>query len=458
MGSDSAALKRTSPITAWLTRAGPTAFSAYAIIAAFSTYFCMYAFRKPFTAAAFEGHYDVPGLGDLKWKVILVVSQILGYTVSKFAGIKIVSELTPARRGFAIIVLIVVAELALGLFAITPAPWSAVWLFVNGVPLGMIWGLVFGFLEGRRTTEALGAGLSASFIVASGAVKTVATWVLHWGAVEVSPGKFGPGVISEAAMPFVVGAFFFPLILFFVFLLTRLPPPNAEDIAMRVRREPMNRSERKRFFKAFLPGLVVLTSLHFVLTALRTIRDDFGADIWKELLGSNNKPEIMTWTEIPVALGVLIALGAIFRVKDNRKAMLVMLAIMGGGAALLGVATLGHEAGIVSHEAWMILLGLGLYLAYVPFGAMLFDRLIAASGWVATAGFMIYVTDAVGYLGSVTMTLAKDIFGATLKWSEFLTLLAYATSVVCVAAFLFAGLYFARRTRDMLPDAGPRSG
>jgi len=444
-----------SPITAWLARSSPRVFATYAIIAAFSTYFCMYAFRKPFTAGVFDGTYDVPGLGELKWKIILVVSQILGYTVSKFAGIKIVSEMSPARRGLAIIALIAVAEAALGLFAVTPAPWSAIWLFANGIPLGMIWGLVFGFLEGRRTTEALGAGLSASFIVASGAVKTVAVWVMGWGAVEVAPGKFGPGVVSEEAMPFVVGLMFFPPLLFFVFMLSRLPPPSAQDEALRVRREPMNGADRKRFFMAFLPGLLVLTALHFFLTALRTIRDDFGADIWREL-GFGTKPEIMTWSELPVALGVLIGLGALMRIKDNRQALLVMQGLMAVGAVLVGLVTLGHEAGVVSHEAWMILIGLGLYLAYVPFGAMLFDRLIAATGWIGTAGFMIYVTDSIGYLGSVSLTLYKDLGAAKLSWVEFLTGMCYATSLICTAAFLFAIVYFARRTRPAPTTPGVR--
>jgi hypothetical protein len=152
----------TSRITRWLSDAKPEVFSAYAIVAAFATYFCMYAFRKPFTAAKFDGEFEVPVLGMLDWKIILVVSQILGYTLSKFVGIKVVSEMSPKKRGIAIVVLITVAEGALGLFAITPEPWSAIWLFVNGMPLGMIWGMVFGFLEGRRTSEALGAGLSAS--------------------------------------------------------------------------------------------------------------------------------------------------------------------------------------------------------------------------------------------------------------------------------------------------------
>lgn len=426
-------MARPSPITAWLTRTSPVAFSAYAIFAAFTTYFCMYAFRKPFTAAAFAGEYDVPGLGLLEFKIILVVSQILGYTVSKFAGIKIVSEMSPVRRGFAILMLIGLAEAALGLFAVTPAPWSAIWLFANGIPLGMIWGLVFGFLEGRRTTEALGAGLSASFIVASGAVKTVAIWVMSLG-------------VSEAAMPFVVGLMFFPLLLLAVFLLSRLPPPSAEDEALRVRREPMGGAERKAFFKAFWPGLLVLTALHFVLTALRTIRDDFAVDIWKGL-GFESKPEIMTWSEIPVALGVLIALAFMIRVKDNRKAILLVLTLMGLGGALVGLATLGFDQGLLPPEAWMILVGLGLYVAYVPFGAMLFDRLIAATGWIGTAGFMIYVTDSIGYLGSVTMTLYKDIGAGELSWVEFFRTIGYVTSLVCVVAFTFAIVYFARHTK-----------
>ncbi len=423
----------TSPITRWLSRTRPTVFSAYAIVAAFSTYFCMYAFRKPFTAAAYEGEFEVPLLGALDWKIILVVSQILGYTLSKFLGIKVVSEMSPARRGLAIVVLIAIAEGSLLLFAVTPAPWSAIWLFTNGIPLGMIWGMVFGFLEGRRTTEALGAGLSASYIVASGAVKTVGAWVLGWG-------------VSEELMPAVVGLIFFPFLLLFVFLLTRLPPPTAEDEAQRVRREPMNRAERHRFLRAFWPGLVALTALYVVLTAYRTIRDDFAADIWREL-GFGKTPEIMTWSELPVAFGVLVGLGALMRIRDNRKALLVVHGLMVLASALVGLATLAFEAGLISPEVWMITIGLGLYLAYVPFGSMLFDRLIAAVGWVATAGFMIYVTDAFGYVGSVSFTLYRSLGAGDQTWLEFFIGMSYATSILCAGSFLLAGLYFARRTR-----------
>lgn len=419
-------------VTRGLRRAHPAAFSAYAIIAAFATYFCMYAFRKPFTAGTFDGSVDLGSLGELKLKGLFVVSQVLGYTVSKFAGIKIVSEMSGARRGLALIILILIAEGALALFAVTPAPWSAVWLFVNGLPLGMVWGLVFGFLEGRRTTEALGAGLSASYIVASGVVKTVGLAVMKAG-------------VPETLMPAVVGAIFFPLFILFVWMLAQLPRPSAADEALRVRREPMDGKARRAFFTAFLPGLLPLTLLHFLLTALRGVRDDFAVDIWKDL--GQSQPETLTLTELPVAFGVMVGLSLLMLVKDNRRALITVQGLMAGGAVLIGLSTLLFDAGAISPTVWMILVGLGIYLAYVPFGSMLFDRLIAAVGWVGTAGFMIYVTDAVGYLGQVAVTCFKDLGGVHLSWLDFFRVLTYATSVVCLAAFLWGAVYFARKAR-----------
>jgi hypothetical protein len=439
--SDPFVPQREGRVTTWLASARPSVFAIWATFAAFSTYFCMYAFRKPFTAGTFSDEVPLPWGGTINWKILLVVSQVFGYTLSKFAGIKVVSEMSPGRRGLALIVLIALAEIALLLFAVTPTPWAALWLFANGIPLGMIWGLVFGFLEGRKMTEALGAGLSASYIVASGAVKTVGVWVLDWG-------------VPERWMPVVTGLLFFPALLLFVWMLVQLPRPSKEDEALRTKREPMDGPARRRFFGAFWPGFVALTSLYIVLTAYRSVRDDFAVDIWREL-GFGEAPEIMTWSELPVAAGVLLGLAVLTRIRDNRNALLVVHLLMGAGAALVGLSTLAFEAGFIGPEVWMITVGLGLYLAYVPYGSMLFDRIIAASGWVATAGFMIYVTDAFGYVGSVAVTLFKNFGAGHLSWLEFFSGMSYFTSILCVSCFVFSGLYFARRTRRTAQAPGP---
>src|SRR5271156_4626552 len=140
----------------------------------FGAYFAMYAFRKPFTVASFEGVAPV----IVHYKIALVISQLFGYALAKLLGIKVISETPPHRRAVSILGLIGAAELALVLFALIPAPWNIACLFANGLALGMIWGLVFGFLEGRRLSELLGAMLCASFIVSSGVVKSAGESVI----------------------------------------------------------------------------------------------------------------------------------------------------------------------------------------------------------------------------------------------------------------------------------------
>src|SRR5882762_9460266 len=141
---------------------------------AFVIYSCMYGFRKPYTAATFSNIFFL----GISYKVCLVIAQVLGYMCSKFYGIKFISGMKPEHRAAYIVVSIGIAWLSLLLFAIIPPPYNIICMFINGLPLGMVWGLVFGFLEGRRTTEIMGAVLATSFIFASGLAKTVGKWLL----------------------------------------------------------------------------------------------------------------------------------------------------------------------------------------------------------------------------------------------------------------------------------------
>jgi hypothetical protein len=90
------------------------ALSIYGGLMAFGTYFAMYAYRKPFAAAAFADVSAAPHIFGLvlDYKVALVMAQILGYALSKFIGIKVVSELPARFRVVAILILIALAELA----------------------------------------------------------------------------------------------------------------------------------------------------------------------------------------------------------------------------------------------------------------------------------------------------------------------------------------------------------
>ncbi len=426
-GTPAKLLGVSSGLTARLQRASPAAFSSYAIVAAFTAYFCMYGFRKPFAAASFAGE----GALGFDLKTTLVLSQVVGYTLSKFLGVKLVTELAAERRALVLVALIVVAELSLLAFGLVPPRLRPLAMFFNGLPLGAVWGLVFGFLEGRRTSEILGAGLSASYILASGAVKSVGALLLGLG-------------VSEAWMPFATGLLFLPPFFAAVWLLDQLPAPAVDDVRARTQRKPMTGAERRAFFVRFGLGLTLLTGLYTLLTAYRDFRDNFAAEIWAAV-GESGKPELFTLTEIPVALAVLVGLALLYRVRDNRRALLAVHAVMGAGALLIGGATVAFDLGLVGPVTWMVLIGTGLYLAYVPYGCMLFDRLIAATGAAGTAVFMIYVTDAFGYAGSVGVLLYKLLGQAELSWLAFFRGFSYVTAVVCATAFVASAWYFARK-------------
>lgn len=427
-----------SSITTRLETASPTAFSIYATAAAFSTYFCMYAFRKPFAVGTFEGITDLPGLPPIDTKIVLIVSQVLGYTASKFLGIKVVSEMPGPRRAITIALAIGLAEVGLLLFALLPAPYNIFGLFLNGLPLGMVWGLVFGFLEGRRTSDAMGAGLCVSFIVASGAVKTVGKWVLGAG-------------VSETWMPAATGAVFFVPMLVFVWLLAQVPPPSAEDERLRMRREPMDGAARRRFFRAFAPGLILLIVAYVLLSAYRDFRDNFAREIW-DALGYGETPSIMTTAELPVAFGSLLAVGLVMAEKNNRRALGIVHALLLAGALLVGGSTALHHFGLIGPATWMIAVGLGLYAGYVPYNCVLFDRLIPAVGYVGTAGFMIYVSDSFGYLGSVGLLLYKNFGHPDLSWLTFFQRFSYVTAALSLAMYLGSAWYFARKTGRPSPE------
>ena len=61
-------------------------FVMNAAAAAFITYLSMYAFRKPFTAATYDGL----SLWGVDYKILLIITQLIGYTISKYIGIKYV--------------------------------------------------------------------------------------------------------------------------------------------------------------------------------------------------------------------------------------------------------------------------------------------------------------------------------------------------------------------------------
>ncbi|MCW3111589.1 MAG: hypothetical protein JWQ09_6095 [Segetibacter sp.] len=412
----------------WLQKLPEWLIAVYAALCSFSVYFCMYAFRKPFTAAGYNGLSFL----NIDYKVWLVTVQVIGYMFSKFYGIRFISAMQKEKRAATIVKLIMISWLALLMFALTPGPYNIIFLFVNGLPLGMVWGLVFAYLEGRKQTEFMGAVLSVSFIFSSGVVKSVGKSLLvnqH---------------VSEMWMPFFTGCFFVLPMLLFTWLLNHLPQPTQQDIQLRSAREPMTGKKRKAFVSMFLPGIIMIVSTYVLLTVLRDFRDNFANEIWTEL-GFKDQASIFTESEVPVAVIVLICMSLLILVKSNLRAFMINHYIIIAGYVLALISTLLFTHHFINPVAWMIMIGTGLYLSYVPFNALYFERMIASYKINGNVGFIMYIADAFGYLGSVIVLFAKQFFGLHLSWTTFFIDAVFIISCVGITGTILSAVYFHKK-------------
>jgi hypothetical protein len=436
-------------ITNWLERAPASVMNGYAVAAAFGTYFCMYAFRKPFTAGTYEGLHFAGSQVELK--TAFVISQLIGYTASKFMGIKVCSEASRGRRAMTLVALIAMAELALVLFAVAPSQWKVAAIFLNGLPLGMVWGLVVRYLEGRRTSDILLPGLACSFIVSSGVVKDVGRALMAGDPFRILgiglPNPLPP--TTEFWMPAATGLVFLPPFVLFVWLLNQVPEPTIDDIAARTERQSMDRGRRHQFLLEYLPGIVLLITAYVFLTAFRDYRDNYMVEILDQLgypYEEEGNKDIMSNMELSVALGVLATMSLLYLVKNNRHGLFAIFGVIMAGIVTIGVATAMLRGGLINGFWWMALAGLGSYMAYVPYNAMLFDRLMASTRFVGTAVFAMYLADSAGYTGSIALQLGKDLFASQTSRSEFLQGYSWFLSLSGTLMLMGVCLYFWRVT------------
>ncbi|WP_234991117.1 DUF5690 family protein [Sphingobacterium psychroaquaticum] len=396
-------------------------------ITAFLCYTSMYAFRKSFTAST----YSNESIFGIDYKVCLIICQMLGYLCAKFYGIKFIAESKNQNKGRYLAILITISWIGLLGFAVLPNPWNALLLLVNGFPLGMVWGLVFSYLEGRRYTEIMGAVMSVSLIFASGFIKTVGRWMI------------ASTHVNEYWMPFLTGLIFFLPFMACVWVLENSPPPTARDKAMRTERVAMNGTMRKQFFKTFMPGIVMTIVIYTMLTMLRDVRDNFEVEIWHKV--THGEHWIFAQVDTFIALTVLWVIGSLIRVKDNLKAFKMIHGLIICGFLLAGVSTYLFSIERIGGLSWMVLVGLGLYLAYIPYNAIFFERMIATYGIKSNIGFVMYLADSFGYLGSFLILLNKELLPNTVVWSNYFTKLVYIASIVGSVLALLSWVYFVRK-------------
>ena len=251
-------------------------------------------------------------------------------------------------------------------------------------------------------------------------------------------------------MPFITGALFVVPLLLFVFCLELMPAPTPEDISQRTKRAPMDAAERKQFLKRFLPGIILTLVIYVLLTIMRDVRDNFEVEIWTSLGNKDNT--IYTKIDTIISIVVLVAISLLILVKKNLKAFGLIHIMIIGGCLLIATGTVLFNMNIISPMMWMTMAGLGLYLSYVPYNAIFFERLIASFHYRSNVGFLIYVSDSMGYLGSVTVLLVKELGRPSISWAAFFKEGVLIVGIIGGICAVLSLIYFLKSARKYNKD------
>lgn len=393
--------------------AGGTALLSYSLV---------YALRKPFTAAEFDG-LQVAGMD---YKIVVSIIQLIGYVCAKMLGIKFISELKPEGRLKFIIGSAALSELSLVAFGLLHAPYNIFALFFNGLSLGCMWGVIFSFLEGRRTTDILASIMGVSMALSSGVAKSLGLYALN---------DLG---VSEFWMPALVGAVAFPLLCFMGWMMTKFPAPTAADIAARTKRVTLDGRQRWQLFVKFMPLLIMLFGANLLLTVQRDIKEDF-------IVCIIDVSQVSSWAFAhldSIATLVLLGVFALLSAVGNHLRALCLILIM-SAIGMGTIAFLGAEAGSLNMPvtAWLFLQTLCIDIAYLSFQTIFFERFIACFKVQGNVGFFIITIDFIGYLGTLCLLLFKEFQAPHIDWTSFYNDMSVYIGIACCLAFAGSIIY-----------------
>lgn len=183
---------------------------------------------------------------------------------------------------------------------------------------------------------------------------------------------------------------------------------------------------------------------YMLITVLRSVRADFAPEIWSGL-GLGQQPAIFTQSELWVTLGVVLLNGAVVLIRDNRRAFFASMALSAAGLVAVLGALLALRFGAISPFAFMVLLGVGMYVPYVAVHTTVFERLIALTRERGNIGFLMYIADSVGYIGYAVVMVSRSAFPTQENFLGFFLNLATALGAGALVAVAVSWALYARR-------------
>lgn len=86
-------------------------------------------------------------------------------------------------------------------------------------------------------------------------------------------------------------------------------------------------------------------------------------------------------------------------------------------------------------------------MAYIPYNAIFFERMIATFRERGNIGFVMYIADSIGYLGSFIMLLNKELLPSSISWGTYFIQMVLIVSALGAVMTMVSFLYFTHRKK-----------
>jgi hypothetical protein len=93
----------------------------------------------------------------------------------------------------------------------------------------------------------------------------------------------------------------------------------------------------------------------------------------------------------------------------------------------------------------MVLSGIAVHLAYVPFSNIIFELILATFRYKANSGFLMYICDSLGYLAGVAVVMVRNFAMPHLAWDHFYVMVNYLLAVSGSVLMSLSLVYYVRK-------------
>ena len=125
--------------------------------------------------------------------------------------------------------------------------------------------------------------------------------------------------------------------------------------------------------------------------------------------------------------------------------LIVLLSMVIGGAVTISYLAFNYDTLQLPTLYWLFIQSLSLYIVYLSFQTLFFERFIACFKIKGNVGFFIASIDFIGYTGTVCVLLFKEYCSPNIDWMQFYNQFSGWVGIVAGIAFIGSAIYLMQR-------------